>query len=269
MINTAKEIMKDHWRYRKQIWKLALNDMKKEYKGAMLGPAWILAKPAIRIFVYYFAFAIGLRQGSPVEGFPKFLWLLCGLVPWFYMQNMIPGGSSALRRYTYLITKIKYPISTIPTFVNLSFFLVHCLLEVVVICIFTAMGYPPDIYLLQLPLYMLMLFLFSNMWGLFAGMLGAISRDFVNFMKSITIAFFWLSGILYDSNKIKVHWLRRVMGWNPVTIMVNGYRNCFVYKRWVWETPHAMRNFWILFFLLTLLALWTYRKTHKDIPDVL
>lgn len=268
-MNTLKKILTDHYTYRRQIWKLALTDLKKEYKGALLGPFWLFLKPAIRIFVYYFAFAIGLRQGAPVEGYPKFLWLLAGLIPWFYMQSMIPGGSSSLRRYTYLITKIKYPISTIPTFVNLSEFLIHIMLVGATIVIFCAFGYMPDIYYLQLPLYMFMMFLFFNAWALFAGMLGAISRDFHNFVKSVTIAFFWLSGILYAADTIKIDWLRSLMLWNPVTIIVNGYRYCFIYKHWFWEMPVQMRNYIVVYALLAILALWAYRKLHKDIPDVL
>ncbi|MGN0311545.1 MAG: ABC transporter permease [Lachnospiraceae bacterium] len=268
-METIKQITQDHIKFRHQIWKLALTDLKKEYKGAMLGPFWLFLKPAIRIFVYYFAFAVGLRQGSPVEGYPKFLWLLAGLIPWFYMQNMLPGGSNSLRRYTYLITKIKYPINTIPTFVNLSQFLIHIMLVGVMIVIFMAFGYMPDRYYLQIPVFMLMMFVLFNVWSLFAGVLGAISRDFHNFIKSITIAFFWLSGILYTANKIEIPWLRNLMLWNPITIIVNGYRNCLIYKKWFWETPVEMRNFFVILVVLFLLAIWAYRKLYKDIPDVL
>lgn len=268
-MSTLKQIIKDHYTYRSQILKLALTDLKKEYKGALLGPFWLFLKPAIRIFVYYFAFAIGLRQGRPVEGYPKFLWLMAGLVPWFYMQSMLPGGSGSLRRYTYLITKIKYPISTIPTFVNLSEFFIHLMLVGITIIVFVMFGYVPDKYYLQLPVYMFMVFIFFNAWSLFAGMLGAISRDFHNFIKSITIAFFWLSGIIYAADSIQIVWLRRLMLWNPVTIIVNGYRYCFIYKHWFWEMPRQMKHFIILYLLLVSLSVWAYRKLHKDIPDVL
>lgn len=194
---------------------------------------------------------------------------MAGLVPWFYMQSMLPGGSGSLRRYTYLITKIKYPISTIPTFVNLSEFFIHLMLLGITIIVFVMFGYVPDKYYLQLPVYMFMVFIFFNAWSLFAGMLGAISRDFHNFIKSITIAFFWLSGIIYAADSIQIVWLRRLMLWNPVTIIVNGYRYCFIYKHWFWEMPRQMKHFIILYLLLATLSVWAYRKLHKDIPDVL
>jgi len=182
---------------------------------------------------------------------------------------MFTGGASCLRRYTYLITKIKYPITTIPTFINISNFLVHLMLVAFMILMFIAFGFMPDIYYLQLPVYMLMAFVFFNFWALFAGVLSAISRDFLNFVRSIVIGFLWLSGIFYDVHTISNDLIRNVMLFNPITVVVNGFRNCMVYKQWFWEAPVELRNYLIVTAVMFVLALWAYRKLRKDIPDVL
>lgn len=268
-MNTIKEIFKDHYDYRKQLFKLAKTEIIKTYKGAALGWSWAIIRPAIQIFVFWFAFSIGLRSGKPVEGYPFFLWLIAGMIPWFYMRDMIQGGSACLRRHTHLVTKIKFPIDTIPTFVSMSLFAVHIGLIILVILIYMGFGYMPDIYYLQLPFYMLLMFLFFTAWGLFAGVLSAMSRDFLNLVKSLTTALFWMSGILYNVNTIKIGWLRTLLLYNPVTLIDNGYRNCFVYKKWFWETPQELLNFAIVYAVMALLALWAYKKLRKDIPDVL
>ncbi len=210
-MNTIKEILKDHYDYRKQLFKLAKTEIIKTYKGAALGWSWAIIRPAIQIFVFWFAFSIGLRHGKPVEGYPFFLWLIAGMIPWFYMKDMIQGGSACLRRHTHLVTKIKFPISTIPTFVSMSLFVVHIALLVIVILIYMGFGYMPDIYYLQLPFYMMLMFFFFNAWGLFAGVLSAMSRDFLNLVKALTTALFWMSGILYNVNTINIGWLRKVL----------------------------------------------------------
>jgi len=268
-MNTLKELINDHIRYRKQIWKLAKTDLGKNYKGSVLGWAWAILKPTITLVIYWFAFSVGLRQGKPVDGYPYFLWLMVGLISWFYMRSMFTGGASCLRRYTYLITKIKYPITTIPTFINISNFLVHLMLVAFMILMFIAFGFMPDIYYLQLPVYMLMAFVFFNFWALFAGVLSAISRDFLNFVRSIVIGFLWLSGIFYDVHTISNDLIRNVMLFNPITVVVNGFRNCMVYKQWFWEAPVELRNYLIVTAVMFVLALWAYRKLRKDIPDVL
>jgi len=81
-VKTLKTIIKDHITYRKQIFKLAKADLIKTYRGSALGWAWALIKPVVTIFVFWFAFSFGLRQGGDVDGFPFFLWLIAGFVPW-------------------------------------------------------------------------------------------------------------------------------------------------------------------------------------------
>ena len=83
------------------------------------------------------------------------------------------------------------------------------------------------------------------------------------------IALFWVSGVIYDANSVHVEWIRQVLLFNPVTLIANGYRNCFIYKQWFWETPGEMRNYLIVYVVMILLAIWAYKKLHKDIPDVL
>ena len=268
-MNTLKSIIQDHIKYRKQIWKLAKNDLVKAYKGSVLGWLWAIIRPMITLTIYWFAFSFGLRSGQPVEGYPYFLWLMAGMIPWYYMRSLLSGGASCLRRYTYLITKIKYPIATIPTFVNISNFLTHILLVVFMMGLYILFGFMPTIYWLQIPLFMCMAFLFFNCWALFAGVISAISRDFLNLVRSVTLAFMWLSGIFYDVNSMSNELIRDIMLFNPITIIVNGFRNSLIYEQWFWETPVEMRNYLIVTSIMLILGVWAYKKLRKDIPDVL
>ena len=267
-MRTLKEIIKDHIEYRRQLVQLAKADMKKAY-GGVLGMGWAIIRPAILIFVFWFAFSVGLRKGGDVEGYPFFLWLIAGMIPWFYMRDMITGGAGSIRRYKYLVTKIKFPVSTIPTFVSMGSLATHAGLVVLMIGIFLLFGYRPTIYYLQIPLYMILMFLFFTAWGLFSGVLSSISRDFLNLVKSLTQALFWMSGILYDANGIDQQWIRNILLFNPVTIIVNGYRNALIYQKWFWEDWQQLVNFAIVYAVMLLLAVWVYRKLKKDIPDVL
>ena len=268
-MSTFKEILKDHILYRKQLTKLAGADLKKTYSGSVLGWSWALIRPAILIFVFWFAFSFGLRKGSDINGYPFFLWLIAGMIPWFYMRDMITGGANSIRRYKYLVTKIKFPIATIPTFVSMALLVSHVGLVVVMMVIYVAFGYMPTIYYLQIPVYMLLMFLFFTAWGLFAGVLSAISRDFLNLVKSLTQALFWMSGILYDATTIDVDWIRAILLFNPVTIIANGYRNVFINHRWFWEDWQQLVNFAIVYAVMLVLAVWAYKRLHKDIPDVM
>lgn len=268
-MSTLMQIIKEHINYKNQIFKLAKADLVKTYRGAALGWMWAIIKPAVSIFVYWFAFSIGLRAGKDVNEFPYFLWIVAGVVPWFYINEMLIGGTECIRKYSYLVTKMKFPISTIPTFTNISKFAIHVILIYVTIIIFRLFGYTPDIYLLQLPIYMLLAFVFLNCWGLFSSLLGVISKDYSNLVKSFMTALFWLSGIMWDSNSLGSGIVKKMLNLNPVTFLINGFRNCFINKVWIWEQPKRLMYFLIITAILLILAIITYKKVRKDIPDVL
>lgn len=266
---TTLEIVREHREYRPQIFQLAAADIIKTYRGSALGWMWAVIKPSVTIFVYWFAFAIGLRAAKTVNGYPFFLWLISGIVPWFYISEMLTQGSQTLKRYNYLVTKIKFPVSTISTFVSLSKLYVHMALLAVVIVIFLAFGYPIDIYFLQLPLYMALMYVFFTSWSLFAAPLSAVSKDFANVVSSLVMAIFWLSGIMWDANKVHITWLRRLLLLNPVTYIAHGYRNVFIYKKWFWTDEWATLGFAIVMTGMVTLAIYTYHRLRKDIADVL
>ena len=268
-MHTIYEIIRTHIQYRRQLFKLAKSDLVRTYKGAAMGWLWAVIKPTITIAVYYFAFSIGLRVGRPVNGYPYFLWLISGIVPWFYITEVFVGSTAAIRKYGYLVTKIRFPMCTIPTFVSMSHLVTNLFLVVIVMAIFASYGRMPDLYWLQLPLYILMMFLFFTAWSLFAGVLSVISKDFMQLVRSSTMALFWLSGIMYETKNVTNETMRAVLLFNPVTIIVNGFRNSFVNKVWFWECSTEMCNFFIAYVLMCLLTVLAYQRLHKHIPDLL
>lgn len=269
MIKTLINIIKEHIDYKKQIGKLAKADITKTYRGAALGWSWAIIKPTVTIFVYWFAFSIGLRMSSDVKGYPYFLWLIAGVVPWFYMSEMITAGTDSIRKYSYLVTKMKFPVSTIPTFVNISKLLIHLILMFIVIVIFRLFGYAMDIYYLQIPFFILLTFVFFELWGLLSAPLGAISKDYSNLVKSFITAIFWLSGIMWNPDTMSNGILKKFLMINPITYLVNGFRNCFINKVWFWEQPQRLIYFGIICLMMLIVGLIVYKKLRKEIPDVL
>lgn len=269
MVRIVRQIFQEHKDYSKQIIMLAKSDLVKTYRGAALGWAWALIKPMVTLFVFWFAFSVGLRHGKDVAGYPFFLWLEAGFLPWFYMQELITGGAGCMRKYNHLITKMKFPISIIPTYFNISHLYTHIVLFVISIVLFMCFGYMPDVYLLQIPLYMFMMFAFFTVWSLLAGMLSAISKDFENLVKAFSSAIFWMSGIIYNVEDIEQTWVRVLLKFNPVTVISSGYRRAFVYKTWFWEDRVSLICFSITFIVFFSFAIRTYKKIREDIPDVL
>jgi ABC-type polysaccharide/polyol phosphate export permease len=104
---------------------------------------------------------------------------------------------------------------------------------------------------------------------MFAAPLSAISKDFANVVSSFVMAVFWMSGIMWDINSIKIPWLSRLLLFNPVTFIATGYRNVFIYKRWFFEDRFALLAFLVTLAGMTALSLYTYHRLRRDIADVL
>ncbi len=270
MTKVIKEVVFDHFHNISQIFKLAKADLVKTYRGAALGWSWAVIKPCMTLFTYWFAFSYGFRSGSDVNGVPFFLWLALGITPWFYMNDMLVSGTESIRKYKYLVTKMKFPVSVIPTFVSLSKLMVNLVLILVVMGLFWAMGYSPSVYWLQVPVFIVFSFLFFTLWAQLASLLAAISQDFLNLVKSFITPIFWLSGILWRADSFEGNiWIQRFLAINPVTFLTGGFRDGLIFERWFWESPKKCLYFALWIVLLWGLSVWAYKRLRKDIPDVL
>lgn len=267
---TLSKILKEQWEWRKQIVGLGLFDLKKVSAGAVLGPVWFFAKPAVYIMVFWFALAVGLRGGDQTgSDVPYIIWLMGGLIPWFYIQDMLGQGVDVFHRYSYLVTKIRFPLSGIPTIYGISTFIIQIGLVVALVLIYFLHGLPPTLYLLQIPVAMVLMFVFFDMFSLMTSLLSAISKDFMNLMKTLSTPVFWLSGIIFNIFTMNHEWVQMILAFNPVTFIVTMYR-CAVYDQiWIWERPEMIVGFVVVFVITLVATLVIYRRTHEEVADVL
>ncbi len=268
-MNTLKEIALEQIRYRKQVLKLAKSDLVNTYSGTIMGWTWAIIRPTTYIAIYYISFAFGLRTGKPVEGYSYFLWLIAGIIPWFYIRDVFVEGAASIRKYRYLVTKIKFPLAVIPTIESTTIMLTNIVLIAIMLLLYIFSGHYPDIYWLQIPFYMVIMFLFFLSWSLFAAILASMSKDFLQLIKSVTIGLFWLSGIFFDAANVQNSVLKIVLRLNPITFIINGFRNSLIYKKWIWEDMSSLLIFVFMYIIMTMLAVFVYKRLATDVPDVL
>ena len=274
MLATLRKILKDHWEWRDQILGLAIFDLKKRARGAALGWLWIVVKPLVFVGVFWFALEIGLKAGNadPNAHYPYFVWLVSGLIPWFFMQDMLGPGSDVLHRYKYLVNKIKFPLCAISSIYMLATLFISIALFVILMAIYTAYGMEWDIYLIQVPLLLLLMAAFWTVFSIFCSQLSAISKDFGQLIQALRQPLFWLSGIIFNMSlmtKGSFHWAADIMLFNPVTFFATAFRDALCDKVWVWEDPVFFGSFLIVFLITTILMLVAYKKLNEEVPDVL
>ena len=269
-------IFKEHKGFGKQIFLLAKNELIKTYKGAVIGPLWSVVKPAFTIFVYWFAFSVGIKALRAVKvnlGGPEpfsidfFTFMFIGIVPWFFIQDSIVQGAKTLRNNRQFITKVKFPVSTILTYTGLSRLFVHLFL-VAIMYIYVLFKVGADWYNLQFFLYCPLMFLFFLALSWSTAPMSAFSKDFESLIVSIMSGIFWLSGIMYDSYSFEGG-LKFAMLLNPINFFANGYRNCFLYHRPFFEYKTELAIFLAEFAVVFVLGIFNYNRLRKKLPDVL
>ena len=209
MLKTLGTILKDNWEWRDRIAALSLFELRKRSRGTALSWVWLFVKPAMYIFCFWFALEIGLRVGKTEPGAPPyFLWLCAGLIPWFFMQDMINQGCDVLHKYSYLVNKIKFPISAISTFFTGATMIIELMLVVVLFVVYFACGQGLSIYLLQVPLLLILLFVFWDLFSICFSQLSAISKDVAQLIKAFSAPIFWLSGVIFNVDNIDIPWLQ-------------------------------------------------------------
>ncbi len=294
------QIFKEHQGFGKQIMLLAKNELIKKYKGAVIGPLWSVVKPLFTLFVYWFAFEIGLKSAGNVKvifpelgaaggtfEYSRFLFMLVGFIPWFFINESIVQGAKSIRENRQFVNKVSFPVSTIMTYTSVARLYVHIFLTVLMyiyLCFVggtiklpgaeaVTQGIMPSVYNLQVFFYMPLMFIFFLALSWSTAPMSAFSRDFENMIVSVMSGIFWLSGIIYDSYLLAggsvSPWLRHAMMLNPINFFANGYRNCFIYNRWFWDYKTELFIFLAEFVVVILLGIFNYNRLRKRLPDVL
>lgn len=179
---------------------------------------------------------------------------------------MAPGCFRKNRQY---ITKMRFPVSTIPTFTLLADMYTNMFLVFLMYIVLLFLGHGPSVFNLQYFIYMPLMFLFFWMLSFITAPLSVISKDFYNLVKAIMTALFWMSGAVYDAHGLTSELLRRIINAMPITFFINGFRNTFLFNKPFFETRYEFFCFFCWFVVIAALGMYTYKKLRKTLPDVL
>jgi len=265
-----RRIVSDNVSYNSQIWYLARTELKRSIHGTWLGYFWLIAKPIVYLVTFWFTLAIGLRVAKDTaDGVPYPVWLAAGLFPWLYMSSMISSGSNVYKKYAYLVTKLRFPLPIISSFYSLSQMIIFALTLGV---LFIAMGILRTsftIYMLQLPFLVVLMHITFTVWSMMTSPLSAISKDFHNLVKVMTMPLMWISGVFFDLSQVHIKWVKDVLAFNPVSFFESSFRASICDRYWIWEQPKILYPFVVTLVVMSLASLAVQSRLRKDVPDVL
>lgn len=254
---------------KKLILQLSKNDFKTKYAGSYLGMVWAFVQPVVTVLVYWFVFEKGLHAGGVAE-VPFVLWLIAGIIPWFFFSDALNGGTNALLEYQYLVKKVVFKIDILPVVKVLSALYVHVFFVVFTLVLYSCYGYFPDLYTLQVIYYTFCLCVLVLGICYMTSAIVGFFRDLTQIIGIVLQVGIWMTPIMWNLETMGLpNWLVIIFKMNPLYYIVDGYRDSLINKVWLWEKSGLTLYFWILTIFVLGFGASVFKKLKVHFADVL
>ncbi len=218
--------LRELWHYRELLWILAMRDIRVRYKQTALGAAWAIIQPFMTMIVFTVIFA-GFGK-IPTDGFPAPLFYFCGLLPWQLFANALTQAGNSLIGNQNLITKVYFPRLVIPIAAVITGLIDFAIALVVLLGMMAWYHWTPGVEILLLPVFVALAFLAALGVGLWLSALNVEFRDVRYVIPFLTQFWMYATPIAYPSSIIHKPWQRAILGLNPLSGVVEGFRWCML-----------------------------------------
>jgi ABC-type polysaccharide/polyol phosphate export permease len=236
--------------------------------GSYLGLLWAFIQPIIFISVIWFVFEIGFRSGVIFGDTPFFLWLICGMIPWFFFADAVSSGTRAIVSNNFLVKKVAFRLSILPLVSISSAFIIHLVLFILLLIAFLLYGKMPSIYWLQAPYFIACtVFLVLGISWLTSAFRVFI-KDVGNFITVIIQIGFWATPIFWSRDLVPEKY-EYIIEFNPMAYIINGYRDTFINHVWFWENGAVTFYFWGIVAIILVVGIIVFKRLRPHFGDVL
>jgi lipopolysaccharide transport system permease protein len=252
------------WRYRELLFFLTWRDIKVRYKQTVLGAAWAILQPLATMVVFSIFFALA---EMPSGGVPYPLFVLAGLLPWFFFANAISSASHSIISDQSLVTKVYFPRLLIPmgavaaTCVD---FLIGFGLLLVVLPFY---GILPGWGLLLVPLLAFGLVIAGLAIGTLLSALTVAYRDFRYVVPFLVQLWMFATPTIYMEahEKVDPRWLS-LLPLNPAYGFITNFRAALVHG--TFDLP-ALAISGVVSLVLLFLGCLYFRQVERSFADII
>ena len=266
-------LIKDVIKKRRLIGDLAKADFRKRFVGSYFGVVWMFVQPIVTVAIYYFVFGIGFRNANPVEGVPYVLWLVPGIVPWFYFSEALNAGTNCLQEYSYLVKKVVFRVEILPIIKMISCLMVHVIFVMIMAGLYLCFGWLPRLTWIQTVYYTFALTVYSMALVYFTSAIQVFFKDMAQIVSIFLQFCMWLRPIMWQEEQFSSRTfypvLVRIIKLNPMYYIVAGYRDSMLLENRFWERPLLTLYFWAVTGGLLLVGLKVFKRLRPHFSDVL
>lgn len=197
MLKAPKQIYSEIRESLYLILRLSMYETKSMYSMQYLGFLWELVTPILQISVYWFVFGFGIREGRDIDGVPFLPWLVSGIIVWFFISPAITTTARSVYSRIGLVSKMSFPLSTIPAYVLLSLLYRHFGMILVSFVLLAFFGYYPGWHTLWIIYLLISAIALLYSLALLTSALTTIIRDLQNLLMSVMRMMLYLTPIFW------------------------------------------------------------------------
>lgn len=261
------EVWKENISHLGMIARIARYEDKASYQSHYLGMLWQFLNPAIQIGVYFVVFGMGLQRNG-VDGIPYIAWMLVGIVPWFFMSSSILGASRSIYSKIGIVSKMKFPISILPTINIASNLVSYFAMMLIVLLTLWIHHIPMTLYWIQWVYYFICMLSLMFALGILNSTISVLVRDFHVALQSLVRLLFYMSGAILNVNNPNFPPLvRDIFALNPIYYIIEGFRNSFLHGKWFFEDPFMLVYFWSFIVVVSIIGCHLHMKFRNRFID--
>lgn len=248
---------------------MLIRDIKQRYVGSMFGLFWFFFQPIMTVLIYTFVFSFVLKAklGPEFGGMNFSIWLISGLVPWMFFNEVLVRGTNSLLDNSSLIKKTIVDTRWIILSNTLSSLFSFLVFLVIVFILLGVFGIALSLKVILLPCYILMMGIFAFGLALSLSALNVYLRDIAQFVSIFLNIWFYLTPIVYPISIIPEKY-RFFLEINPVYHFISGFRFALLSTN---EPMNISSFLYVAFFsILTLvMGLKIFNRLKDGFADVL
>jgi teichoic acid transport system permease protein len=258
MMKDLRQVLREIGQHIDTATRLARFNVASRWADNYLGSIWDYLEPVLYIGTYFVIFGLGLYNGQ-VNGQPYILWLLVGIVPWYFIKGSFSRGLTSIKSQLGMLTKTKFPMSiapVVPMVEEFRRFLTLLGLTMIVMLLF---GNMPTLAWLQLGYAAFAMWAFLLGLNLLNSTLTMVLPDFQTAANAFFRLMFFISGVIInlDAGTLPDQ-VVAILKMLPFYQIIDNFRASLLFNQSVFHNPMNTAFFWAL----TLLLLWGGSVAH-------
>jgi ABC-type polysaccharide/polyol phosphate export permease len=226
-VAALKELVREQYDFRELLYQMTRRDLLLRYKQTVMGFGWAIFMPLLNTAV----FSVIFTRVAPLDvGMPYPLFAYCGLLAWNFSASSMRFSVTSLTSNASLVTKVYFPREIFPISAVLVSLVDFAVGATVLIGLMIYYHVLPGAAVLALPWVLGVHVMFTLSICLLLAMANLFYRDVKYLFELVVTVWMFMSAVLYPVGQVG-GWMGTVMAINPVTPILDGYRDVLLRGR--------------------------------------